>query len=148
MLLPQRLLIIVLPGFCLRRIDRRTPRFVPEFTDQALELLEPVASGPGAARRHMGSGGDGAGFCEEADVGLFLGRPGPVGVADAGADFGFALVKQVPVIERGQEALWGDGEDVDVVVGGGESGCVWPWGHGLGQWLVGSLTDECWMGWV
>ena len=43
---------------------------------------------------------------------MFLGRHGPVGVVEAGADFGFALVEHVPVVERGHGARRWDDEGV------------------------------------
>ena len=43
---------------------------------------------------------------------MFLGRHGPVGVLEAGAGFGFALVEHVPVVERGHGARRWDDEGV------------------------------------
>ena len=87
----------------------------PDGAERAAQLGEPLGFGHVAAGGHLGRGRVDAGFGEEGDVAVLGVRHGSVGVLEAGADFGLALVQQVPVVERGHGA---GGWDVEGFAGG------------------------------
>lgn len=102
-----------------RHNNRREPHAsrtrLPDAPLRAAQLGEPFALGRAATDGQLRCDRVDAGFGQQGDVLALLVRHGSVGVVEAGADLGFALVEQVPVFEGVQGAGGWDDEGLVAV---------------------------------
>lgn len=147
----HRLLKIHLPRHNHSAEPRPLRLSLPDTPERTSQLRDPFSFRQVATGWHLRRSRVDAGFGEQGDVLMFLGRHGAVGVLEADADFGFALVQHVPVVERGHGALRWDDEGLAAWCCLGHEWWDLRLGHSLRDWLddmVGHLVLECWIVWV